>query len=234
MYNENIIKNTQVVYNTQNPYNLTKPQSGKSNSAKNVGVNDEAAINGDILQKIDEANQRASQIIGDANAKARSILSAAGLRAQELMSMKQEEGYAQGCQNAERLLNEKLIEISRLKAQLNDHFQESIKSIQVQILDLSLSFAKDIIYREISRDDTVIQSMASGLMEKFRNEKDITLQVSSHNAEILRAADLKNAKIQECAELEDDELLMNTENGTIDASVSVRLENLKEELKKVE
>lgn len=234
MYNENIIKNTQVVYNTQNPYNLTKPQPRNSGAAVGADVNDEVAINGDVIQRMDEANKIASQIIGDANAKAQAILNAAGLRAQELVKIKREEGYAQGCQKAERLLNEKLLEISRLKAELNDHFQESIQNIKIQVLDLSLSFAKDIIYREIARDDTVILSMANGLMDKFRNEKDITLQVSARNAEILRAADLKDATILECPELKDDELLMNTANGTIDASVSVRLKNLEEELKKVE
>lgn len=233
MYSDNIIKNTQVIYNTQNPYNLTKPQLGKSDAAK-VDVADEVAINSDALHRIDEANKIANQIIADTNAKAQAILSVAGLRAQELLETKQEEGYTQGCQKAEKLLNEKLIEISRLKAQLNDHFQESIQNMQTQVLSLSLSFAKDIIYREIARDDTAILSMVNGLMDKFREEKDITLQVSARNAEILREADLKRAKIQECPELKDDELLMNTENGTIDASVEVRLKNLEAELKKVE
>jgi len=202
-----------------------EPQAGSENNAERL---------------IQKAKNDARDIIENANSLAGKILERAGKKEKADREKARSEGYMEGlrqgrikaeeqCEQALEELKQLILGIEREKASLLAEFEERIK-------DLSLEIAEKIIDRELELTDDVFLSLYKNAVSRINGCQWIKVTVSEKQAEFMTAhADLLLSMVKDAKEIRilpmkdapDGTLLIETQDGFIDAGIDSQIKRLK-------
>lgn len=199
----------------------------------------------EILQ---DANSEAEQIIRNAHDEVEQLRAAAYDEAQEIKQQAQEsgynEGYMQGTQQAEQEINELR---TQLQNQINDNEQklrddqeQLIVSTERKMVDWICKMVSSIVGVTIDGYDGVMLYMINKAMRELESSTRYIIRVSSEDYDnvMQRKSDIYGAmnpsielEIFEDAKLEQYQCQIDTDNGIVDLSLDVQLDNLIKALK---
>jgi flagellar assembly protein FliH len=174
----------------------------------------------------------------DLDKKVNTIIEQARGDCKNILKIKTEEGFAEGMKVAEARYAEFDDYFENLKNKITDECKNDNKVIEENILDIAFILARRIIDIQLERSDTAILSALKDVVGKFKEENGISIDVSENVAKRLKKDEYKQLyKVNVNKELSDEEILLNSNFGIVEASIDTQLDNLKkallEECKKI-
>lgn len=140
-------------------------------------------------------------------------------------------GFDVGIKIAEKRCEEIDKELNKLKAEITSGFDLQMSALKENVVDLALVLARKIINIELEKDDAAILSALNDVLIRFKDEKNLSIEISEELASKLDIEKLKPIyEINVNRELTNEEILLNSNYGTIDASIDAQFENLKKAL----
>lgn len=215
---------------------------------------DTANIPGVSEASSEELRQMAEEVLVSAKSEAETIISRAHDEAEELRAKAYDEiealkeqaieeghqqGYTEGLQSAEEEIEEKKAELEQLRHKMEIKLQETeeelVKFTEKQMVDLLCQLISHITGVVVEEQRDVLLYMINSAMRDLDNSKHFVIKVSSDDYnEISEKKDeiygALNPNIQlevfEDAKLEARQCLIETDNGIVDISLDVQMDNL--------
>jgi len=242
-YGYGIYKRNQV--NIGNPY---KPEKREIKTSVVEAIFDEVAaakadpdkeleISQDIIHK---AKENAALIKREAELEAERIIEEAKRNADLLMAeVKQkakEEGYRLGEEQAQQHYSDLLAEAQEFREKSRKAYEDTLASLEHDIIDLVLDIASRVVGDEIRNNREAIMGVVKETILSCCNRENIVLKVSAEdydyvaaNEDVLRMSikGLNDLEIKKDASLEKGSCVIETEYGSVDGSVNIRLESIR-------
>ena len=188
-------------------------------------------------------NQLAEKVVKSAKSEAESIVNKAHDEAERIKQQAREEGYhagfEEGMQDARKEIQEKSdaleSHLQEAKLQLQRKEAELIKDTEHKMVDLLCQFIPSITGVVIENQRDVLLYMINTAMQDLDNSKHFVIKVAMDDYEDVAARkdDIYGAlnpnvelEIFEDAKLAPMQCLIETDNGIVDISLDVQLENL--------
>ena len=188
-------------------------------------------------------NQLAEKVVKSAKSEAESIVNKAHDEAERIKQQAREEGYHagfdEGMQDARKEIQEKSdaleSHLQEAKLQLQQKEAELIKDTEHKMVDLLCQFIPSITGVVIENKRDVLLYMINTAMQDLDNSKHFVIKVAMDDYEDVAARkdDIYGAlnpnvelEIFEDAKLAPMQCLIETDNGIVDISLDVQLENL--------
>jgi flagellar assembly protein FliH len=201
--------------------------------------NIEAELRAAYEDLVAAAQDEVSNLLGDARMEATALIRAAETQAGEIRANAlrdgRQEGLEQAAQEAEALLRDGRRQIDDLLRQGDAAYKRMMDEVEPQVFRLSMEIARKVLGYELDRDDKAFLGMLRAAMEsvkadkkvnlrvnsadftRFFNERGVTLNTSSGSVEASVAIDPL---------VEPYGLLIDTDSGTIDASLNAQLDQI--------
>lgn len=224
----NVIKGAKVNYNNKTPFVIESEIEDKSSELTNE---QEAIVVSEINRRVKEieknANVIAEEIIQRAQSEAEQMLEQVRYESAKIFDVKQKEGFEKGLNEAAEKYAVVLENSNKLIEEQKCRFEEEIKKLSDDILGLSVQMAQKITDIEFRRNDEAILAALNKVMEDYKNEKNVIIELSLKNLERLKETELaKKYTLQENKLLGEKDALIDLDNGTIDISMDKQLNNL--------
>lgn len=222
-------------FNHAEPYYIVQglQKNESNNELEAVSVTDHTEPAARREQEELENRLKQEQIIKDAKLKAEEILRNAQVEGERLAKVKEKEGFERGNHLANEIHEQEMKKLEDLKLQLREDFESKVAEFKNSILDLSLVLTKKVIKTECEKNDCIILNILDNVVNKYRDEKNLTVEVSKNNFDKLTATGLKtDCKLRVNEEFSDTDLQVSVDSGIIDASIDVQVENLKQAILK--
>ncbi len=221
-----------------------KNQNIKTEEEKTVENKTEETLNDDLVFDINEIdfNARTERRQGDRRRgyrriDDRSLVSRAQQEAINIKENAKTQGYQDGIKDAKE-------DIEKLSNAINTFLsakEEIYKEVSPMILSISMEVAKKIIKKEVETNpDLLIGIIMEALGKLNKNEKQITLKVSPEDKDYVKQ-NIENildklqmearATIQHDIKLKRGSVIVETNNGLIDASIDTGLQIIEEMFK---
>lgn len=184
------------------------------------------------------------EIISNAKKQAEEMISNARSHSKEVNQKAYNEGYKlgykDGLSSADGEIKERLNKISSLTQSILTEKKEILKNAESQIIDLSVELAKRILEADVSIDKSVIIKVAKKAISKVTEAERIKLRVnpadikevkdhfdeiSSYGGGISHIGIISDPKVEKGG------CLIDSEAGSVDAQISVQLEEYQKALK---
>lgn len=222
---------------TTNPYvfksfNNLPVKAEKNESFKQKAVEAEAAVNKTAVN--------ADKIIREAREEAAKILKKANQDAARMLNQSSIEGYKKGLMAAESKVESTLLEIKQKSEKVIEDVMHKANSVidalEENALDFSLDLAKKILDVELDRNDNAILSVVKQAISKLKNETEARVMLSAEDlAGLENMEELKTLGEQSGIHLHfvsdgsmgKGDVLIETDNGSIDAGVGTQFANIK-------
>lgn len=188
---------------------------------------------------IDKSWEDSKKIIEDANLEAINILKEAEKKAQKIKDEAKIQGYKEGEKEYYDIIN-------KAKEQLEKN-KEEYKKLMIKskndIVKLSLAIAKKVVSQEVKTNPNIIVSLAKDALKRTFQKEGIVIKVSPEDSDSLNKnlskiaeADLgkTDVKVQESTVLNKGDLLVQTDFGVVDGSVSKKISNLEKSFEATE
>lgn len=232
----NVLKNTYVTYKSQ-PCYLGGEEEHIDKNISNQAVHDfhkkEAALEEKFKNADIELEVKQKRAINELQREINSIIEKAKNGCRGMTMQKAQEGFDEGMKMARERCADFDNELESLKNEIVNDYKASSKIIEDNILELAFVLARKIVDIQLEKDDEAILSALENIMTRFKESKNLTVDVSEEVAEKLNSEEYKKLyKINANKELSNEEILLNSDYGTIDASIDVQFNNLKESLLK--
>lgn len=142
----------------------------------------------------------------------------------------------------ERLQAEAEMAAHRLRHEAVESAEQLIAATQAEVLDLALAVAKRIVQREIERDQEALIGMLAGALQRVRGAGEVTVRVSPNGVAVLAQAEetldrtalgIDSVTAVADPSLGPGDLIVETNNGTVDARVDEQLALLRQSLGEV-
>ncbi len=175
-----------------------------------------------------DAHQKAKGIIREAELRAAQISKQASQEREEMLATAQEEGYQQG-----------LAQVTEILLQARTEAAEIIAASESELVRLSLVIAEKIIGRSLEIDQHSILAIVAQAVENVRQQREIVLRIHPEDAKIIREkrkelldmlGRIKDIAIKEDGDVARGGCIIETESGTIDASLEAQLAMLQQRL----
>lgn len=170
----------------------------------------------------------------------RSLVSRAQQEAINIKDNAKIEGYQEGLKNAEQdisNLTDAIITFMNAKEKIYDE-------VAPKILEISMEVAKKIIKKEVETDKDFILGMIKEALEKLnKNEKQIVIKVSPEDKEyvknnidnLLEKLQIEaKISVQQDIKLSMGSVIVETNNGLVDASIDTGLQIIEEMFKTIQ
>lgn len=197
----------------------------------------ELEISQDIIHK---AKEKAALIKREAELEAERVIEEAQRNAELLIADAQqkakEEGYRHGEELAQQHYNDLLSEAMEFKEQSKKAYEDTLSSLEHDILDLVLSIAAKVVGDEIRNNEETILGVVRETITSCSNRENIVLKVSADdyeyvvsNEEALRMniKGLNEIEIRKDGSLAKGSCVIDTEYGSVDGSCDLRLESIR-------
>lgn len=181
-----------------------------------------------MTKQVDAAKKQAEQLVADARSEADGIRDAA-----------RQEGHAEGVaqaqaavaaerQSEKMAVEDSLVTLSRAKDEIFSQLEESV-------LDLSMYIAERIIKTEVAKNDEIFVNIVKNTLKRLKNQTEITIKVGKEEYEKLHGEagqefmqELSNSgiNIKQDLALDNGDLVVETEYGTINAGIRTQLKRL--------
>ena len=186
---------------------------------------------------------RTARILAEAREEGERLLEKARIEAGQISEAAWDEGYRSGCHQAESQLaiTESLLrqKLEQGIAALELRYDDSIRAMQNELLELSLQVAEKVICLELSRNDNAFLALADDAMSRFRQGEKVTIKVNPADywKSMASSAQAKNgtAKNGDAVLIADEDLperscILESPSGIVDAGVATRLRKIREAL----
>lgn len=156
-----------------------------------------------------------------------------------------EDGYQQGLKKAREEVETQNKATSEAAKEEISRILESIEAQKTEILNrfegdlegLSIAIAQKILRRELSTDENTLKTIVESVLEPYRNQAWVKINVSPSNAELIMKADQtiienlqkvsNNVKIVPSPELKDGDCIIDLPDRLINAGVDEQLGQIK-------
>lgn len=224
-----ILKHSQVSFNHEEPYYVAQ-------NSHNVEYKNRLEDSGKLLAREQDdfdVNQKYDQILNDAQCKADEIIRSAVEEGERLAKLREKEGFEEGRRLADKERDEEIDALRKFKIELHEDFEKKVSEFKNNILDLSLALSEKIIKTECAKDNDIILNMLENIVSKYRDENNLTVEVSKNIFDKLTSTGVKtDYNLRQNEEFKDTDIQISLANGVIDASIDVQFENLKQALVK--
>lgn len=242
-YGYGVYKRNQV--NIGNPYKQQRPEPRPSIvedifdevAATKADPEEELEIGQDIVYK---AKENAALIKREAELEAERIIEEAQRDAELLIVDAQqkakEEGYQHGEELAQQHYNDLIAEAIEFKEQSKKAYENTLSSLEHDILDLVLSIAAKVVGDEIRNNEEAILGVVRETISSCSNRDNIIIKVSADdyefvlaNEEVLRMniKGLNELEIRKDGSLAKGSCVIDTEFGSVDGSCDIRLDSIR-------
>lgn len=193
--------------------------------------------NEDIIR---QAIKKAQHIENEARKRADTIVENAINNSQKIMSDSEKKGYDEGylrglvdgANASEMAAEEGLYEINNLIIALKTMYKDIVNQQENELIKIAFEIAKKIIKHEMNIDENLILKMLEEVIQE--NEGSIKIYLSEYqkslNIHLDKAIINRIRNISKDAKVvlvkEEDIIMVETENGIVDVSVPVQLEQL--------
>jgi type III secretion protein L len=182
-----------------------------------------------VQRSVADAEARARQIIGDAQAKAKEITDGA----QAAFEEERKKGHAAGMEEGKQELANLMMEIAAKKMESFEKFEESIINIVMRSIKRILG--------EMDNEQ-LLTAVVHNALSSVRNQKRVIVRVNPDQAPkvretvetMIKRGDDSTPFIEVIADgrLQKNSCLIETEIGTVDASLAVQLKAIEKALQK--
>jgi len=231
----NVIKGVTVNYDSQAPFVVETVLEDKSHE---LTEEQDLIVRNEINRRLRELEKNTEVITGGMINKAQSevdtMLEQARRESAMLFEEKRREAFETGTREAEQKYSVILENSNDLIEKEKATFEEAISRMSDDILDLAIEMAQKIIKIEFDRNDKAILNALSRVIEDYKNEKKLIVELSAKNLEILKNHELaKKYEFRENKVLGEKDALIEVESGIIDISMDKQLENLATAMKEI-
>lgn len=185
------------------------------------------------------ANQSAARILEGAYAKRDKIVSTAEEDVKRVRLKAVKEGYEEGLLKASSQTGKALALMQEELCEIRGTLKQNMEALNGELIELSLAMAEKILHKHIEEDENELQELARAVVMSEKDKKHISLQVSDHMMQLIDRMDQELEPVRERYQntikvkgvpMSPGTCRVETEDGIIDASVDVQLENLREQL----
>lgn len=230
--------------NTQKEQKSPSPSSEKSDSGTDgdrpVSYSLISEEKRRILERArNQAEQSAARILEDAYAKRDKIINTATEEARRLKAQAEEEGYEAGLVKSESDIQKGLEEIRKSVTDLDRQFEVYTAVIQNKVTELALMIAEKILQKKVEQGGTELAELVEQAVLSERDKSELVIHVSDKSMRLVEELErklepLKNKQGQTLRIKPEAQppgyVQIETEEGIVDASVFVQLENLRQQL----
>ncbi len=199
-----------------------------------------------IGEVLDDARAEAKTILDNARSSADAIILEAYDQAEEIRAKAKEEGYQEGIEACERKcqdkLDEEVQELLLIRKQLEHKKRELYIDAENDIIFLVLDSVKKILGQYVEKDEEYIEELVKTAMIKVTKSREIVLRVSTEDVEkaerirtrlILGCDRVDDIEIKRDISLSEGQCIIETERGSIDASIEGQVRKLTETFQQV-
>lgn len=185
------------------------------------------------------ANQSAARILEGAYAKRDKIVSTAEEDVKRVRLKAVKEGYEEGLLKASSQTGKALALMQEELCEIRGTLKQNMEALNGELIELSLAMAEKILHKHIEEDENELQELARAVVMSEKDKKHISLRVSDHMMQLIDRMDQELEPVRERYQntikvkgvpMPPGTCRVETEDGIIDASVDVQLENLREQL----
>ena len=175
----------------------------------------------------------------DAYAQRDKIVNTAAKQAEHIKEEARKEGYEAGIAEAGTEIASQLSDIRSCVKDIEEQMGQQARELQEQLAGISLKIAEKILCKALKEDDAAIAELVERAVLSERDKRNIVVHLSDRSLELVEALEKKLEPLREKNDgflrikTEDQPpgyVQIETEEGIVDASVFVQLENLKAQL----
>lgn len=233
-YGSNVYKKYQVNIGTPYPVKPKKPAVSKpADPEPRLSPQDQAE---EILEK---ARLEAERIISEASGEANKMLEEARQKIAEYMLEAEQKAKEEGYKNGETLARQHyqslLDEAEALRQQAREVLENTVSSLEEEMVNTVLEIGRKIIGMEISQNRDAILGLIRTAMLGSSISDEIIVHVSPDDYEyveenrdklVLNGKNSRNIKIYEDCSLKKGECYVETGYGSVDSSIETQFENI--------
>jgi type III secretion protein L len=181
-----------------------------------------------VKRTLNDAREEAKKIINEAKKEAETIIK----NSKEAFEEERKKGHAKGLEEGKQAHADLMLEIASKKLQEYEKFESSIINIVMRSIRRILG--------DMNKDE-VIAAVVRNSLSMIRNQKSVVVRVSPENAPRVREAiqpmggSGENAvqyEVMADGRLGDDDCVIETETGAVNASLDVQLKAIEKTLQK--
>jgi flagellar assembly protein FliH len=230
---------------------MGKPYQIKSSSPKIVAVEEPE------LKKTEDPEKKADEILARAKEEASLIIQEAELEAQRLLEEAQsqiadhiveveqkakEEGYRKGENLAQQHYQELLAEAEEFRKRSITEYEDTIRSLEHDIVELSLNIARKVLGAELETSREAILKIAGEAIDACLNKDQIILRVSVEDYDYVmeniehiknRAGDIGQIEIRKDQTLARGSCIVDTGYGMVDGGLETKMEMVEQAFREV-
>lgn len=229
-----VLKNARVTYE-ENPCYLGGESTHEDVSVPHKVITDFHSREKDLEERIKNAEAELelakTQLATEMKQKTIGVVNTAKSACERLTDESVKKGFDEGMKVARKRCDDLDAEIEKLKKDVIDKCDKHLEVIEDNILELAFAMARKIIDIELEKNDEAILSALNNVLTRFKDEKNLSIEVSEDVAEKLNTEKMKaiySVKINK--ELSNEEIMLNSDYGMIDASIDSQFENLRNSL----
>jgi flagellar assembly protein FliH len=176
-----------------------------------------------------EAELEAERIIEEAKRKAELLVAEEGQKAKE-------EGYRHGEELAQQHYSDLIAEAMEFKEQSRKAYEDTLSTLEHDILDLVLGIAAKVVGDEIRNNRESILGVVRETISSCSNRDNIVIKVSAEDYEFVMANEdtlrnsikgLNELEIRKDGSLAKGSCVIDTEFGSVDGSCDIRLDSIR-------
>lgn len=193
-----------------------------------------------------QAEQAAARILEEAYAQRDNIVNTARDEAGRIREQARQEGYDQGLRQALGDIGQDIDGIRSSVEKVGAEFSEFEQRLGSRIVDLSFMMAEKILRKKVECDETELADMIEKAVLSERDKENITLHMPSQAVKLIEILEKRLEPLRDknsggggAIRIKAEErplgfVQVETEEGIVDASLDVQLDNLKKHLQALE
>ncbi|HEX9058717.1 MAG TPA: FliH/SctL family protein [Clostridia bacterium] len=193
----------------------------------------------EAMEIVEKARQDAELIIKEAQYEADRIIEQAQSDSIIISEEARLKGYQEGMNEAGRKYEQLLSEAEELKEKMKAEYYEILSGIESDVLDMILDISRKVIGNEIKVNPENILLLIKHAFEKCSNASGAVLRLSpvdyeyviNHRESLDSIDGADEIEIKKDSSLKTGGCIIETDYGTLDASVETKLSKIEKELK---
>ena len=196
-----------------------------------------------LAEATKRAEKSVAKILEDAYAKRDTIVNTAIEESERLKKQAVEEGKREGIRQMEEKVAASLDELNRALETSQNQVAKSSSSLQKSVVDMSLEIASRIMSMRIQEDETQMAELVKTAVMAEKDKRQINIVLSEEMTKLIDKLEWELDSVRERIPgniriktngMEKEGCRIETEEGIMDVSVSVQIENLRRQLQKLE
>lgn len=189
-----------------------------------------------ILQEI---QLEYDEILSKAKEEEKNIISEAHTQANGILENAQQEGYVEGLKIGEEKgfekMNSLIEEAKEIKQRTLEEKKVMAKSLEGEIIDLIITSIKKILSYELEENNALLLNLVEQGIQKCTYTESLIVRVNPNDYEIISSSKNKiymmtegisNIEVKEDPGLESNSIIIETESGTVNASMKTQMEHI--------